>query len=66
MAIGGSGRTSRRPHASSGSNSLKGNRRVVIIACSDSRADPATIFDADPGEIFVVRNVANLVLSVRG
>ena len=35
--------------------------RAVIIACSDSRADPATIFDADPGEIFVVRNVANLV-----
>ena len=34
---------------------------AVIIACCDSRADPATIFDADPGEIFVVRNVANLV-----
>ncbi len=35
--------------------------RAAIIACSDSRADPATIFDTDPGEIFVVRNVANLV-----
>jgi carbonic anhydrase len=35
--------------------------RACIIACCDSRADPATIFDADPGEIFVVRNVANLV-----
>jgi len=35
--------------------------RAVIIACSDSRADPATIFDTNPGEIFVVRNVANLV-----
>lgn len=35
--------------------------RAVIIACCDSRSDPATIFDADPGEIFVVRNVANLV-----
>ena len=34
--------------------------RAVIIACCDSRADPATIFDADPGDIFVVRNVANL------
>jgi len=34
--------------------------RAVIIACSDSRADPAIIFDADPGDIFVVRNVANL------
>ena len=37
------------------------NPRAVIIACSDSRADPATIFDTDPGDIFVVRNVANLV-----
>src|SRR5687768_13334381 len=35
--------------------------RAVVIACSDSRADPATIFDSNPGEIFVVRNVANLV-----
>lgn len=35
--------------------------RACIIACSDSRADPATIFDTDPGEIFVIRNVANLV-----
>jgi carbonic anhydrase len=35
--------------------------RAVVIACCDSRADPATIFDTDPGEIFVVRNVANLV-----
>ena len=34
---------------------------VMIIACCDSRADPAMIFDAHPGEIFVVRNVANLV-----
>jgi len=34
--------------------------RVLIIACSDSRVDPATIFDADPGELFVIRNVANL------
>ena len=35
--------------------------RAIIIACCDSRTDPATIFDSDPGEIFVVRNVANLV-----
>ena len=35
--------------------------RAVVIACSDSRADPATIFDTYPGEIFVIRNVANLV-----
>src|SRR3546814_10299525 len=31
--------------------------RVMIIACSDSRVDPAQIFDVHPGEIFVVRNV---------
>jgi carbonic anhydrase len=35
--------------------------RVMIIACSDSRVDPSQIFDANPGEMFVVRNVANLV-----
>ncbi|MFM9976893.1 MAG: carbonic anhydrase [Sphingomonadaceae bacterium] len=35
--------------------------RIMVIACSDSRVDPATIFDTSPGEIFVVRNVANLV-----
>jgi len=33
----------------------------LVIACSDSRADPATIFDAAPGELFVVRNVAGIV-----
>ncbi|MFA5988569.1 MAG: carbonic anhydrase [Sphingomonas sp.] len=35
--------------------------RVMVIACSDSRVDPAQVFDTSPGEIFVVRNVANLV-----
>lgn len=35
--------------------------QAMVIACSDSRVDPAQIFDARPGEIFVVRNVANLV-----
>ena len=34
---------------------------VMVIACSDSRSAPETIFDAAPGDIFVVRNVANLV-----
>jgi carbonic anhydrase len=34
---------------------------VMIIACSDSRVDPAQIFDTSPGEAFVVRNIANLV-----
>jgi len=35
--------------------------RVMVIACSDSRVEPAQIFDTLPGEMFVVRNVANLV-----
>lgn len=34
---------------------------VMVIGCADSRAAPETIFDARPGELFVVRNVANLV-----
>lgn len=33
---------------------------TMVIACSDSRVDPATIFDAGPGELFIIRNVANL------
>lgn len=34
---------------------------TMVIACCDSRAAPETIFDCGPGELFVVRNVANLV-----
>lgn len=34
---------------------------IMVIACSDSRVDPAQIFDVDPGEVFVVRNVAAMV-----
>lgn len=33
----------------------------MVIACADSRVDPAMIFDTAPGEMFVIRNVANLV-----
>jgi carbonic anhydrase len=35
--------------------------RALVIACSDSRTDPQMIFNARPGELFVVRNIANLV-----
>lgn len=34
---------------------------VAIISCCDSRVDPSILFDVEPGDIFVIRNVANLV-----
>ena len=42
---------------------LAGGQRpeIMVIGCCDSRVSPEVIFDASPGEIFVARNVANLV-----
>ncbi|MBB3570827.1 carbonic anhydrase [Rhizobium sp. BK491] len=37
------------------------NPSTLVIACSDSRSAPEIIFDAGPGELFVIRNVANMV-----
>jgi carbonic anhydrase len=45
-----------------GTLAKKGQRpQILVIACSDSRVDPQTIFGAGPGELFVVRNVGALV-----
>lgn len=37
------------------------NPDTMVISCCDSRVDPETIFSAMPGELFIMRNVANLV-----
>ncbi len=37
------------------------NPRTMLIACCDSRVDPIQLFTGEPGDFFVVRNVANLV-----
>ena len=55
-------RTARWPHLRKLHQELaRGQKpRLLVIGCSDSRVDPATIFDASPGELFIIRNVANL------
>ena len=37
------------------------NPNIAVVACSDSRVDPAIVLQAEPGDIFSIRNVANLV-----
>lgn len=35
--------------------------KIMVIACSDSRVDPAMIFNCQPGELFIIRSMANLI-----
>ncbi len=37
------------------------NPRLAVVACSDSRVDPAIVLQTEPGDVFTVRNVAALV-----
>ena len=41
------------------------NPRFAVVACSDSRVDPAIVLQTEPGDIFAVRNVAALVPPMR-
>ena len=40
--------------------------KIAIVSCCDSRVDPAIILDCEPGKLFVIRNVANLVPPCEG
>lgn len=40
--------------------------KICMIACADSRVDPAIVLQAEPGEIFAIRNVANMVPPYQG
>ncbi len=35
--------------------------KILVVSCSDSRVDPAIVFNCQPGELFVIRNMANLI-----
>ncbi len=40
--------------------------KIAIVSCSDSRVDPTIILDCQPGDLFVIRNVANLIPPCEG